>query len=167
MPHAPARPIWTAPPPSRSASLQRGTRGFSSCWATPSAHWNATCWNPCGRSGGRIWWASCAPRLPAMSCSCLAARCMCWALTTKSILPAFRALPSSMPTVTRSPPGTRASFRCSRAAFPARTAILTAPATRITPSTGSSGSSTVMLTFTVRPTPSTTTPPCRRSSWRS
>ena len=52
-------------------------------------------------------------------------------------------------------------------AFPARTAILTAPATRITPSTGSSGSSTVMLTFTVRPTPSTTTPPCRRSSWRS
>lgn len=44
---------------------------------------------------------------------------------------------------------------------------LTAPATRITPSTGSSGSSTVMLTFTVRPTPSTTTPPCRRSSWRS
>lgn len=85
----------------------------------------------------------------------------------KSTLPAFRALPSSMPTVTRSPPGTRASFRCSRAAFPARTAILTAPATRITPSTGSSGSSTVMLTFTVRPTPSTTTPPCRRSSWRS
>lgn len=39
---------------------------------------------------GRSWWASCAPRRPATSCSCLAARCMCWVLTTKSILPAFR-----------------------------------------------------------------------------
>ena len=46
-----------------------------------------------------------------------------------------------------------------------RTAILTAPATRIIPSTGSSSFWTATRTSTVRPTPSTTTPLCRRSSW--
>ena len=105
------------------------------------------------------------PRRQATSYSCSAARYTYWVPTTRNTSPAFRVLPLSMPTGTRSPHGTRACSRCSKAACPARTAILTAPATRTIRSTGSRSFWTATPTFTVRPILSTITPPCRRSLW--
>lgn len=162
---APARPILTAPSPSRSASVRPGARACWSCWATPSARWNATCWSPCAASGGRSLWASSAPRPLATSCSSSATRSMSLVPTTKSTLPASRARPSSMPTATRSLPGTRAFSKCSRAASPVRTVISTAPAIRKALPTGSRNSSTATRTSIVRPTPSTTIRLFRPSSW--
>ena len=56
-------------------------------------------------------------------------------------------------------------FQMLKAAFPAPTPILTAPATRKAPLTGSRSFWTVTRISTVRPTPSTITLRFRPSSW--